>query len=251
MDLQKASVWKRVSAWLLDIILLATLTVGAVWALSAIFQYDGYFETYDTAMTAYQEQYGITFDIAQTDYESLTPEQKANWDAAYEALISDREAMQAYNMVINLSMLTVSLGIFISILLLEYLVPLLLGNGMTVGKKVFSLAVVRVDSVRVTPLQLFVRTLLGKFTLETMLPVYLLIMIFFNGIGMIGIVAFLVIMLAQVVSPVVSRDHRSIHDFLAGTVVVDYSSQQIFRTAQDLVNYKTKLHSEKVARKDY
>ena len=39
-DIQKASILKRVSAWILDVILLAVLTVGCAWVFSDIVGYD-------------------------------------------------------------------------------------------------------------------------------------------------------------------------------------------------------------------
>ena len=39
-DLQKASLWKRMAAWLLDMILIAVLAVGAAAGLSAALGYD-------------------------------------------------------------------------------------------------------------------------------------------------------------------------------------------------------------------
>ena len=41
MELQRANTWKRISAWLLDIILLAMLAVGLAWTLSVLLGYDG------------------------------------------------------------------------------------------------------------------------------------------------------------------------------------------------------------------
>ena len=84
-----------------------------------------------------------------------------------------------------------------------------------------------------------------------MVPIYLLIMIVFNGAGLMGTVGLAAIMLAQVIIPLVNREHKGLHDLLAGTVTVDFASQKIFRTSQDLIDYKTKLHAENVARKDY
>ena len=42
-----------------------------------------------------------------------------------------------------------------------------------------------------------------------------------------------------------------IHDLLAGTVVVDVSSQMIFRTTDDLIAYKKKIAAEQSARQVY
>jgi uncharacterized RDD family membrane protein YckC len=130
-------------------------------------------------------------------------------------------------------------------------VPLLLGNGQTAGKKVFGLGVVRVDGVRTTPLQMFVRTVLGKFTVEIMIPVYVLLMIFFNVTGLSGTLLLLALLVAQILIMALNRNNSLIHDLLAGTVVVDVASQMIFRDTQDLINYKKKLSREQSDRQSY
>ena len=250
-DLQKASMWKRISAWLLDIILLATLVVGVNWGLSALFGYDAYYNTYNDALNGYQEQYGITFEIAQTDYMALTEEDRANWDAAYEALIADESAMYAYNMVVNLSMLNITLSVLIAFLLLEFILPLLLGNGMTLGKKVFAIAVVRTDCVKLTPVQLLIRTLLGKYTIETMVPVLIVMMIWFGILGLTGTLVLLGIVLVQFLMVACTRRRTAIHDALACTVAVDIASQLIFPDHQAMIAYKEKIHAEKAANAAY
>ena len=140
LDLQKASLTKRLSALLLDMILLVTLACGFGMVLSAVLNYDGYTATLTDCYEKYEQLYGVDFDITAEEFEALSQEQQLLYHQADEALQSDEDALRAYNMVINLSLVVVSIGILLSYLVLEFLVPLLIGNGQTVGKKVFGIA---------------------------------------------------------------------------------------------------------------
>ena len=250
-DIQKAGLWKRIAAGILDGILLAILAVGVAFLLGEIFGYDGYNTTLNESYAYYEEQYGIRFQITGEEYEALPAQERANYDAAYDALIQDETAMKAYNMVLNLSLLLTTGGLLVACLLLEFALPMFLGNGQTVGKKVFGLGVVRVDGVRTTPLQMFVRTVLGKFTVEIMIPVYVLLMIFFNTTGLGGTLLLGALLVAQILIMALTRNNSLIHDLLAGTVVVDVASQMIFRDTQDLIDYKKKLSREQSDRQSY
>lgn len=250
-DIQKAGLWKRIAAGMLDGILLAVLSVGIAFLLGEFLGYDGYNTTLNESYAHYEEQYGIQFQITGEEYEKMLPEQKDAYDAAYDALIHDETAMHAYNMVLNLSLLITTGGIFGACLLLEFVLPLVLGNGQTVGKRVFGLGVVRVDSVRTTPVQLFVRTVLGKFTVEIMIPVYVILMIFFNTTGLGGTLLLGALLVAQILIMALTANNYLIHDLLAGTVVVDVASQMIFRDTQDLIDYKKKLSREQSDRQSY
>lgn len=250
-DIQKASLWKRFAAGILDGILLAVLATGVACLLGVFFGYDGYNTTLNERYAYYEEQYGISFQITGEEYEALSPQEKETYDKAYDTLIHDEEAMKAYNMVLNLSLLITTGGILVACLLLEFAVPMLMGNGQTLGKKVFGLGVVRVDGVRTTPLQMFVRTVLGKFTIETMIPVYVVLMLFFNVTGLGGTLLLGALLVAQILIMALNRNNSLIHDLLAGTVVVDVASQMIFRDTQDLIDYKKKLSREQSNRQTY
>ena len=129
--------------------------------------------------------------------------------------------------------------------------PLILGNGQTLGKKIFGIALIRQDGVKLNTMQLFARTLLGKFTIETMLPVYMLVMVFFNIMGLDGLMIIAGIWIAQLILLVVTRNNQLLHDLLAGTVVVDMASQRIFKTTDDLIAYQKRVAAEKATRQPY
>ena len=250
-DLQKASLWKRIAAWLFDGILAMILAVGIAFLLSSVLGYERYSDGVSQAYERYETQYGVTFEVSREEYESWPEEKRQAYEEAYDALAADEEAMYAYNMVINLTLLITSLSVLAAVAVMELIVPLVLKNGQTPGKKIFSLCVVRVDCVRVTPLQMFVRTVLGKFAVETMIPIFLLMMLFWGITDLSGTLILLALGLAEIISLAVTRRNAAIHDLLAGTAVADFSSQMIFGSSEELIEYQKKIHAERAARQEY
>lgn len=254
-DLQKASLWKRIAAGIFDAILLCILAVGVAWLLTAVLDYDSHNAALEQAYINYENQYGIEFNISQEKYDGMSEQEQEAYEAAYQAayaaLIADEDVLYTYNLLLNLTLLITTFGILLAVLILEFFVPLWLKNGQTIGKKIFSIGLMRTDGVQMNNLQLFTRTVLGKFTIETMIPVYIIIMIVFNSIGIVGPVVLALIGLVQIICMVASRTNSMIHDMLAGTVAVDISSQMIFRTAEDLIAYKKKIAAEQAARQVY
>lgn len=251
MELQKASMWKRMSAWLFDNILLVILAVLFGFALSALLGYDTHSAALEATYDKYETQYGIEFDITQEAYAALSEQERANYDAAYEALIKDDEANYIYNMVVNLTLVITSVGLLIAVAALEFVVPLLFKNGQTLGKKIFGVALVRNDGVRLNTMQLFVRTLLGKYTVGTMVPVLICIMLIFGVVGLFGTMLLLGIWLAQLLCLLCTQNKVGLGDLMAGTVPVEINSQRIFGSTEELIEYTKKVHAERAARQDY
>lgn len=250
-DIQKASLLKRASAWLFDLILLGILAVGFAWLLSIATGYDSYTATLEAAYARIEAEYGIDMDIGYADYSALDEAGIAAYQAAYDALSADGTAMHAYSMQLSLTLLITSLGILFAYLALELVVPLILGNGQTLGKKIFSVALMRVDGVKLSTFQLFVRTVLGKYTIETMIPVFIGIMLWFGSIGIVGIAVLLGIVILEIALLAATANKSLLHDLLAVTVAVDMQSQLIFDTPEALLEYKQRKHAEASARSPY
>jgi len=249
--LQKASLSKRMAAWLFDGILTAILAVGLGLVLSALLGYDQHSEALSAAYEKYETQYGISFEISYEEYEAMTQAEKDNYDAAYDALIADEEAMNAYNMTVNLTLTIVTLSILVAIGIWDLVIPLLLKNGQTLGKKIFSLCLVRNDGVKANNLQLAARTLLGKFTVETMIPVFIILMILLGMMGTLGTGILLALLVLQIGCLIFTRNNCAIHDVMAGTVVVDIHSQAIFNSTEELIAYQKRVAAERAARQTY
>lgn len=108
----------------------------------------------------------------------------------------------------------------------------------------------RKDGVKITPFMMFARTILGKYTVETMIPVFLLVAVFFGIMGLEGLIGFALILIAQVIVAFATRNKTGIHDLLACTVAVDLSSQMIFNSPEEQLEYHKQLHEENIAGTD-
>jgi len=239
---------KRISAAIFDFILLVTLAVGLMWGASAALDYDSYEKKLNDRREYYYEKYG--FDES-TQFDKLTDEEKEKYNAAKDEYNKDKEVMRAVQMMFNLSLIIVTFPTLLAFLILEFFVPLLFKNGQTLGKKIFGIAVMRVDGVRVNGVLMFARSILGKFTVETMLPLLAIIMLFFGMLGLAGIVIVVGIIFVQIVLVLFTKAHTPIHDKLAQTVTVDMASQMIFDTHEELVAYKNKLQAENADKAAY
>lgn len=258
-DIQKGSLLKRASAFLLDAILLVILAVGFALLLSAIFNYNKYDAMYSDGIDKYSKQYNVDFDsvITQEDYQALSESDRANYDAAVDAMNNDQQMLMALNMIVRLIVTFATVSIFLAYVVIEFIIPLIFKNGQTVGKKIFGLAVMRSNGVRIRPGQLFVRTFMGKYVVETMIPVLIVILTIFNAIGIMagpGIFGGLIVVglfIGQGLMIFFTKNHLMIHDFVSDCVVVDMASQMIFETEQAMIDYKAKKAAEEASEREY
>ena len=250
-DLQKASMWKRISAFLFDAILLGVVAVLCALALSGLMGYNQYAATVSDAYARYSEEYGIDMKMSAVDYSALPQEQKDIMIRAFETLNADKEATHALGMMMELSVLIASFGLLLGFVIMEFVIPLLLKNGQTLGKKIFGIAVMHTSGIRLSGPMLFARTVLGKYAVETMVPVYILLMLLFGNMGITGIAVLVLLFVLQAVVLIATHTNSCIHDLLAKTVTVDFASQMIFENKEALLAYKEKVHAEKAAKAAY
>lgn len=248
-DLQKASVLKRIAAGIFDFILTIVLAVGVITLLSIIFKYDSMNNELNSYYDSYAEQYGVDFrKITQEIYDSYTDAEKLHYDNTYKLLSQDSGFLKVYNLIVNITVLMTTFGLLIGILIIEFVVPLFLKNGQTLGKKCFGICVMHQNGVKIKTLPLLVRSLLGKFTIETMIPVYIGIMFIFGSISILQIFILLVLVVVQIVMIITNKYNALIHDAMSFTVVVDKESQMIFDTEEELLEYKEQKALEQEAK---
>ncbi|MBR3019101.1 MAG: RDD family protein [Clostridia bacterium] len=250
-DLQKASMWKRISAFLFDAILLTVCAVLFAWGLSALTRYDGYSRTVSDSYKRYGQEYQVDLRISLKEYEALSPEEAQRVDEAFAALNNDEKALRAHQMMLQLSVLILSLGFFFAFFLWEFIIPLRLGDGQTVGKKIFGLGVMKTDSTRVHGPTLFIRGILGKYTIETMIPALIILMLYWGTIGVVGPIVIGLILMTEIILMVAMPTNALIHDVLAGTVVIDEASQRIFETPEEAAAFKAQAAAEAAAKTEY
>ena len=248
---QKASITKRISAGIIDIIAVSIIATLFAWIITLVSGYDIWNEKLEDSYSHYENLYGVTFRITEEEYYSLSDMDRENYDAAYKALLEDKDAMKAYSMVTNLMIITLSLGIFISILIWEFIIPLFIKEGRTVGSLIFGIAVMRTSGVRISHISLFIRAILGKYAIETMIPVFIIMMIFMNTIGIVCPIVLLCILLLELFCIIFTKNNQLIHCILSDTVVVDYGSQKIYSSDKELLEAKKRAAKERVERDPY
>lgn len=259
-DFQKADMWKRISAFLCDIILFSIVAVGIAFLLSSILGIDAQQEKMAAVCGRYVEEYdldaflskeeldgALSISIDEERYNELSEADRAVFDSAFEALNNDKEYLRAYSMVVQFILLIITFSVLISYMILEFTVPLLFKNGQTLGKKVFGVAVMRMDGVKISPILLLVRTLLGKYAVETMIPIFVLISLVIGTASIVTLILLLVLIVAQIALVCFTQARTPLHDVLAGTVTVDFASQMIFESSEELLEYKKRLHAESVS----
>lgn len=249
-DIQRATMLRRVPAWLLDVILVLVLAAGFMAGLSYVLDLDTHIDQIDVIYDRYEKEYDISFDITDESYEEMSEEDLARYEAASEALSKDAEAQQIFEMVLNLTLTTMSGGFLGALFILEFLIPLWLKNGQTLGKKVFGVGLMRKDGIKVTTFMMFARTILGKYTIETMIPIFLLLASFFGILGLGGLVLCAAALLIPVLVALCTRNKTAIHDLMACTIAVDLASQMIFDTPEEQQEYYKQLHAENAAQAD-
>lgn len=251
VGLQKANFGKRIIAAIFDGILLSIIAVGLAAVLSTAFGYDGYINTVQSVRDEYQKEYNVDFAISAEKYNELTEAERENFLKADEAFRKDQRVVYAYNMLISLTMLITTIPLLVAFVVIEFLVPKLLGNGQTLGKKIFGIALMHTEGIEITGVQLFARAVLGKFAIELMIPLSMIFMILTQMIGVVGIAVLLAILVAQIICLVSSKTNSLIHDVMSATVAVDMASQRIFKDREALLNYTKRIAAEKAAKADY
>ena len=261
-DLQKASLTKRLSAFLFDFILLAIVFTGAMTVISTIVKYDEYFNVYQAKLLEIhdkhhtfqiEEEYGISF----SDYTYMTKEEKAcvppevreEFDACINEIDNDAELNKLSAINTNLTFVIITFSLLIAFGVVEFAIPLFLKNGQTLGKKIFSLAVIKMDGVRISPMILFVRTILGKYTIGTMVPILMVLALMLGAAPIMPLSVLLLVLLLQIVFLITTKTNSLIHDSLASTVVVDFQSQMIFDSLEAKNQYILRIQNEKAENK--
>lgn len=250
-SIQKASFLKRIAAALLDFILLCIIAVGVASLISLITGYGKYSDQLDERMSYYEAEYDIKIDISAEDYEKLSKEEKAKYELADAEFAKDPIANKAYQMLLSLSLVIISIGLLVAYVVVDLVLPLIFKNGQTLGKKIFAIAVMHTNGVKIKTEGLFIRTILGKYTIESMIPVLIIIMALFNILNLGFAVLLIGLIILQIALIILTQYRTPIHDALAKTITVDLTTQKIFSTEQELIDYKNKLAKEEAERKAY
>ena len=93
--------------------------------------------------------------------------------------------------------------------------------------------------------------MLGKFTIELMVPIYVIVLLVMQRIGIVGPAILLMLLIAQIICLLRTRVGALLHDVFAGTVVVDMASQMIFESKEAQLQYIKEQHAKEAAAATY
>lgn len=250
-ELQRADFWKRLSAFMFDTMMIILAAVGIAAIMSLFMNYEEHYNTIETIEAECAAKYGINTDLTAEEYEQLSDDEKQRYLEADAEFGSNPLVADAYNKLLTLTLLTITFSLLIAYVGLEFVVPIFLKHGRTLGKKIFGLAVMRTNGVKLDGQAHFIRSIIGKYTMETMVPVYIILMIIFGNLGPIGTLMLIAFLILEIAVYATTRTRSTVHDLVSDTVVVDMASQMIFESYDDLMAYKTKLHEEEANKKEY
>ena len=239
--------------------MVATLAAGIAIAVSAVLGYDAVLGALNMRENEHKQavidEYGISIDISEEEMEALSDEEKAKYEAADKAFgercLADEIWVELRGLAINLSFWIIGISLLFAFLVLEFAVPLFLRNGRSLGKKIFGIALMQTNGTRVKSVSVFVRSILGKFTVETMIPVYVIVPFFYGGGNIVGVFVIAAVLVVQIGMMMGTKTNSALHDGLASTVVVDYATQMIFETEEELMEYKKKLAAKIAEERKY
>jgi uncharacterized RDD family membrane protein YckC len=211
-DLVKASFFKRLLAWAIDLII-------AFSVFTLLYQF--------VILPILDPVWKITelSDIVnslQSSYLSVISSLGSSLDSTVSSsLLSEfQSAITPYTIELNPKLFVIYSGIaFIIGTLFSVIMPLYFKNGQTLGKKLMKIALAKKDGTKITNKNLFLRYYVGAFLIESVL-VYAL---YYLAIGMTAYVLWMFTALMVAFFPL----GRCLHDYVGGTVVVDISNSTI------------------------
>lgn len=249
--LQKASLSKRLFATILDVIIIAILTTGFAYLTSLIVKIDDHQQKVTEYMAYYEETYDVKFNLKQEDFDKMSEEELQHYQEVEEIINHDLGFSKELNLIIYLTLIIILVGFLFGVMIPEFVIPLFLKNGQTIGKKIFSLVVIKNNSVKASTLQLFVRAFFGKFIIVFIVPAYIITLVMNGVLGWVWLLFLGALTLLQLILLVVTQNHTFIHDVFAYTVIADKQTQMIFESEEALLEYKKEKHKNEVSRKTY
>ncbi len=110
-----------------------------------------------------------------------------------------------------------------------FLIPLLMPNGETLGKKICGLGVIGINDVKMRPWQKIIRPLLASL-------LGLLVIVPFLGI--LAPMAFVIIALVDYMMVMLSKKHQSLHDKFTKTIVVNVKNSTWFASEKEKADHE-------------
>ena len=243
---KRATWFKRILAFGLDIILFAVLLTGAMFLISYIVGFQHELELLNAKFI----EYGIYLKNDEGIYEFCSDINGSTaCKDAWEAFNNDALACSYYD---NTALKTLPIligGVFVTELILDYIIPMCLKNGRTIGMFCLGLAYIDTRDIKINHFQVFTHFLFGKFIVVSALPIFFFLMHFFNVFPTYGLLICVVIILANLIMKFASPKRMGIADSIGKMYMIENESQIYCNTVEELSALKAIEALEKAKQK--
>lgn len=129
--------------------------------------------------------------------------------------------------------LPLALGLTLGILIFFFIIPMCFKNGETIGKLVMHTCLVNKLGYQYRRIQLVPRFIF--------MALSVLLIIYFVGINLITVGILSALLLASFITMILTKDHKAIHDFIAGTLVIDKRNSTWFKDINEEERYQKQV----------
>ena len=221
----------RLAAFLIDAILFVILFTGALYLISLIFDFDTH---YSILQEEYKKVGYLIFNEESKKWEFLS--QNAPNYAEVSKLVTENDIiMEELFFVNSFSVKSPLAAIAIVLVITEFIIPLILRNGQTVGMKIFSIGLISNSGIAINPIQLFARCFIGKIAVLGIIPALGILYIFLNATGgLLGSLIVLIIYGINLFLLLKSKNNTGIQDLIANVIPVNAKETIFYKTAKEL-----------------
>ncbi len=219
-SIKNAGFFQRLVAFLFDLIIIFflnfTLSVIAIVPISNHFGYDDLVQEYNAQLLEFNlGEYDENNEFVIFNFDDINQDD-------LQAFYDDPEAKAISNRKYVFDLIQISAGLFIAEIIVMFIVPLLFKNGQTLGKKLMKLGLVDNYGLRVKPMNVFVRFLIGWFVFETAMSLITMTMF---GLPIFILVSMLMLLL--------TKNKRALHDVIGSTIVVSLDKMVVFDSGEE------------------
>lgn len=233
-----AKLTNRLAAFLIDAIILVILMTGLLYLISLVFDFDSHYQI----MIQEQIKEGYLILNEETEkYETILPT-ASNYEQVCENVSNNALLMENLFFVNSFSINAPLAALAIVLFITEFVIPLFLRNGQTIGMKCFHVALLSTTNIKINPIQLFARCLLGKIAILGVVPLLAILYIFLNiSGGLFGTLIVIIVFGVQLICLLKTKNKTGIQDLIANVYPVDSTETIFYKTTKELQDANNQL----------
>lgn len=220
---------KRIGAFILDFICIIIILVGLCLLFSVLFGYDQTNEALDLKYI----EYGIKYYDEENNL-LITKGTDEELALLWNLFDQDAEAVHLWERIVDLSLIIPILSLTLSMLIFEFLIPLIMKHGRSIGRYVFKIGLITNEEIEVKGIHLFIRFLFGKLIINSLIPLICLLLVYLNLANFLSVMILFCILIINLAFIIFSKNHIGISDRLAKVYPCEMEGQTFFNSVEEL-----------------